>query len=211
MIKFIKGIFVGSIFRLIIYVISTVIKLTANIMIFFGLYVPFFYLLYGEALILFADFAILPYTADTGLYLFGLVLSLFCSVIITIKSLLVNPIKSIFGRDEKEDIPTPHYNNQNYYQQEPPNIERDYSEQYNLENRRDNYSPYRTDSGYFRLESREEFFSRTAGTRTHNESPDIYRSENNPDLVIYEYHNKYDIYRVQDNSLEYLETKPKYN
>ncbi len=191
--KFLGGMAVVTIFKLIFYIVSTAIKLIANIMVFFGLYIPFFYLIYGEMLLLFTDFTITPYTPELGLYIFGLVLCLFCSVILSIRNLIVKPVKAIFGRDTK-------------YREEP--IRRPpmrYRGGRYPSPRRYFHPPVRSrEYGYYRIDSPREYIERLD---SYYEKPEIYRSEMNPDLIIYEYMNRFDIYRHNGDYLEFMETK----
>ncbi|MGI6702352.1 MAG: hypothetical protein ACOX3U_07865 [Christensenellales bacterium] len=192
--KFLSGMVVVSVLKLIFYAISTAIKLIANIMVFFGLYVPFFYLIFGEMLLLFAGFSLTPYNTNVGLFIFGLVLSCFCSVIITVKNLILKPIKAVFGRDSDKEIRYPirrrpiRYTGGRYPAPRrtlpPPIRSREY--------------------GYLRIDSPKEYFDRLD---YYYERPDVYRSELNQDIIVYEYRDRFDLYRHNGEFLEYVDTE----
>jgi hypothetical protein len=188
----------ASFIKLFIYAISTLIKLVANILVFFGLYIPFFYLIYGGALYLFAGFRFMPYTPEVGLFFFGLALCALCAVIITVKNMLIKPLKAIFGRNEKEyeerhPRPRPYYatmryDGGDYFPRPRPRIYPERSEQY----------------GYLRIDSPREYIDRFDAFYEH---PDVYRSEMNPDLIIYEYDDRFDVYRHNGDRLVFQESK----
>lgn len=193
--KFIGGMLMATILKLIFYTISTAIKLIANIMVFFGLYVPFFYLIYIEMLILFAGFTIIPYNANVGLFVFGLVLCFFCSLIITVRNLIVKPIRAVFGRDDKE------YSERHPIKRRPP---MPYQGGEFPRPRRE-YEPSRSRQyGYLRIDSPREYMDKLD---SYYERPDVYRSEVNPELIVYEYYNRFDLYRHNGDFLEYIETR----
>jgi hypothetical protein len=197
MTKFLGGVVFATVFKLIFYVVSTAIKLIANILVFFGLYIPFFYLIYGEMLLLFTDFVLVPYTSDLGLYIFGLVLSCFCSVIISVKNLIVKPIKAVLGRDDKEDG--------HYYEERRRRPPMRYTGGDYPRPRRQINPPIRSRQyGYYRIDSPYEYFDRIDSFYEH---PEIYRSEVRPDIIVYEYHDRFDLYRHNGDILEYVETK----
>jgi len=197
MTRFLGGVAFATIFKLIFYIFSTAVKLIANIMVFFGLYMPFFYLIYGEMLLLFTDFTIETYTPELGLYIFGLVLCCFCSVIITIRNLIVKPVKAIFGRDE-------HFDERRYYERRPRPPMR-YSGGEYPRPRRHMYPPIRSrEYGYLRIDRPREYLDRFD---SFYERPEVYRSEVHPDTIVYEYGDRFDLYRHNGDILEYVETK----
>lgn len=195
--KFLGGMAMATILKLLFYTISTAIKLIANIMVFFGLYVPFFYLMYGELLILFAGFTIVPYNAEVGLFVFGLVISLFCSVIITVRNLIVNPVKAVFGRNDKTY-------KVKYKERLRPSMDY-HGGAFPRPRRRYIAPPRRSEQyGYLTIDSPREYMNRLD---SFYERPDVYRSEINPSIIVYEYHDRFDLYRHNGNRLEFIESK----
>ena len=81
-------------------VLKFVLEVIAKAIFYFGLYVPLGYLLYGLALFLIFGFDPFVMTVNGRLYFFGLALCFGCSLTITIRSLVIRPIKNYFnGRD----------------------------------------------------------------------------------------------------------------
>lgn len=192
--KFLGGMLFVTIIKLVFYSISTLIKLIANIMVFFGLYIPFFYLIYGGALMLFLDFRLIPYSSGAGLFYFGLVLCVFCSIIISVKNLIIKPFKAVFGRDNKDyeqpitRKPMPYDGGDNFPRPrrriQPPIKSKEY--------------------GYYRIDSPIEYMDRMD---KFYESPEVYRSETNPEIIVYEYCDRFDLYQHNGSILEFIDTK----
>lgn len=78
-------------------IIAFVLVRAAKAIRIFGLYVPIAYLLYGAVLYLVFDFGLFVKSVDGGLYSLGFALSLLCSVIITVRHLIVKPLREHFG------------------------------------------------------------------------------------------------------------------
>lgn len=126
--------------------VGYVIRFLSTVMLYFGLYIPFFYLLYGLIIHLTLNVALFNFSVNSQLYLLGILLCLVCAVIISVRNLVLEPIKSVLKR---------------------------------LDNR---HAP---------------------------EQPLIYRSEIMPELVIYEYTNRYEVFRDYNGRLSYLRTENK--
>ena len=77
-------------------IIKVVITVLTNVIIFFGLYIPLFYGLFGVLLLAFTDFTLGGTGTNQVLYYVGLGLSFFASLIITVRTLFVRPISAIF-------------------------------------------------------------------------------------------------------------------
>lgn len=126
--------------------VGYLIRFLSTIMLYFGLYVPFFYLLYGLIIKLTLNLMLFDLSVNSQLYLLGLLLCLIAAVIITVRNIVLAPIKSVLRRLDSRRAP---------------------------------------------------------------EEPLIYRSEIMPDLIIYEYAMRYDVYRDVNGRLTYLRTETK--
>lgn len=76
-------------------VIKQFIKITARVIVYFGLYVPFFYFIVGSVLVGLGFFRFEVLDINAILFYVGLGLCVACSVIITIKTYAVKPVASI--------------------------------------------------------------------------------------------------------------------
>lgn len=123
-----------------------VIRWLSTVMLYFGLYVPFFYLLYGLIIHLTLGVNLFNFATNSQLYLLGMLLCLISSVIIAVRNIILAPIKNVLKYYDRRGAP---------------------------------------------------------------EQPLIYRSELNPDLIIYEYTGRYDVYRVINGRLNFIRTESK--
>lgn len=79
--------------KIVAFVLVRVIKIIRI----FGLYVPMAYLLYGAVLYFAFGFGLFVAGTDGGLYILGFALSVVCAAIITVRHLLVQPLRDYFG------------------------------------------------------------------------------------------------------------------
>lgn len=136
----------ATILKTILYVLNWTIKLIASVLLFFGLYIPFIYLIYGGLLYLIAKVPIFNFSTNSQLYLLGLLLCIICSVIISVRNLIMKPLTSIVAFYDKKNTP---------------------------------------------------------------EQPLVYRSNVMRDLIIYEYKDRYDVYRDINGRLSFIRTEAK--
>lgn len=89
------GLFIGSTIKFVVMSFDLVAKFFARILLFFGLWLPALYAVFG--LILFWIFGFNPFDfqLEGQLYISGFVACCICSLIITIRNLIVKPTKSI--------------------------------------------------------------------------------------------------------------------
>ncbi|NLZ25739.1 MAG: hypothetical protein GX891_04690 [Clostridiales bacterium] len=92
----ILGVVGGKIFGVLFKAIDIAITVVAKFIVYFGLYIPLLYLIYGGVLWLTLDFNPFGGGVNTNLYLFGLGLSFVCSVIIAVRNLIIKPFKRHF-------------------------------------------------------------------------------------------------------------------
>ena len=77
-------------------VLWRVLKLAAKAMLTFGLYIPAAYLVYGAVLYFAFGFPLFEASVNGRLYAFGFALSLGCAVAVTVRKLIVKPLKDYF-------------------------------------------------------------------------------------------------------------------
>lgn len=90
-------IIVWTVIKLIFKLIWVIVKILAALFIFFGLYIPLFYGVFGIALLAATDFVLGVLGTDQVLYFLGFGLSCLAAVIISIRNLIVRPISAIFA------------------------------------------------------------------------------------------------------------------
>lgn len=175
--------------------INVVFTIIARILILFGLWVPLVYSFAGVLTML--AFKVDPLAGGTYSYIFfiGLVLSLLISAIITFKTMLIRPIKELLDyravqkeydrrKEDARKIDLYHKNPKKYFAM--------YGELPDKE------------SAYY-LKSK-----RTRGDITRiDDIPKIYRSENNKDIVIHEYKDRFEVFKDMGDSMVHIDTKPR--
>lgn len=95
---FLFGLSFSTVLKVVCKFFKSVVTFIAEVLYYFGLYVPLAYLIYGG--ILYGVFQFDPFSlsTDSKLYLFGLGLCFVASIIITVKTLIVKPLKSLFSK-----------------------------------------------------------------------------------------------------------------
>ena len=88
--------FTGLLFgvKILYWILKAIVTLLGKILVFFGLYIPGIYLIFGAIL---TKFSVLSFSVqDTRLNLFilGLILCVVCALIITVRNILVKPFKT---------------------------------------------------------------------------------------------------------------------
>lgn len=141
----------GTLLKLFHFIFDVVLKGIVSVLVFFGLYIPFFHLVFALYLWLLTSFNPFDWSTNSQLYLLGLVLCFVCSAIISIRNLILEPAKNIFK-----------YVNIVKYKQQG-----------------NHYVP---------------------------EKPDIYRSSTNPELIVYEYSDRFELFTEHYGKLNYKRT-----
>ncbi len=94
------GVSLSSVLRVIFKILKYLVSFIADVLYYFGLYVPLAYLVYGG--VLYGVFKFEPFSLsyDSMLYLFGLGLCVIASVILTVKKLIIKPIREAFKKPD---------------------------------------------------------------------------------------------------------------
>jgi hypothetical protein len=89
------GLFLGSVFRIIIQIIELLGRIIGGLLLFLGLWIPALYALLGAVLYWTLGFNPLDFsTAESMLYLVGFIACCICSAVIIVRNLVVRPAKS---------------------------------------------------------------------------------------------------------------------
>ncbi len=92
----VTGLALGSVLRFIASALELILRIIINLLLFFGLWLPLVYALFGLALYLGLGFNPLDWQLEGQLYISGFVTCILCSLIITIRNLIVKPAKQVF-------------------------------------------------------------------------------------------------------------------
>ncbi len=187
------GILIVFVLKLVMYAFKITTKVLAHIIVYFGLYIPFFYCIFGLVLYGAFDFNFNVSGTESTLFFSGLGLSLLCSLIITVRNLIVRPIKSAFAYTEQTYRPTYREEERRYFERRGYPSARRYYDSAPREGREEA-------DGYMRREYES----------NEHHMPIIYYSEREPDLLIYEYEDRFEVF-VDNGSMpkRYLRTEYK--
>ena len=156
------------------FVSNVVMKKIAKGVVFFGLQVPMIYLLYGAGLKVVFDFTLGVSDIDTALYMWGLYVSLAASAVITVRHLI-----------------TPETGSGGYISRHSHRLSRRERNRRDREERmlaaKRSMAPQ---VSYTVYPPQREVSSEVTVRR----QPLVYRSKYNPELVIHEYDDRYDVY-----------------
>lgn len=174
----------------IVKLVNVIITIIARIMLLLGLWVPFIYIVISIILMLAFKTNILNMTGYNYLYIIGLILCIVISVIITIRNLLLRPIKELINYRKVQ-------------------LEYDKRKEDARQKRLYEKNPKR----YFATKGKlpdvdSEYYNGRKGKITNiEELPKIYRSEINSDIIIHEYKDKFEVFLEKGNEIVHIDTK----
>ena len=90
-------IIVWTVIKLLFKLLAVVVKILASLIIFFGLYVPLFYGVFGIVLLATTEFTFGGAGTDQVLYYIGFGLSGLAAVFISVRNLIVRPLSAVFA------------------------------------------------------------------------------------------------------------------
>ena len=190
-----KGFGIGVIFSFIIKislrVFDVLMYLIADLLIYFGLWIPSLYLLITGGFMLFGTLNVTVLSVYSVLFYAGLALSLIGSLIITVRNLIVKPIKEHIKYRE---------------------VRREYRQNQAKLKKEEMYQKH-PDKYFAKYEEEappldHPVYNSTKKTRT-SLPHKTYRSKQDPSLIIHEYEDKYVIYKDCGDHFYQLDEKEK--
>lgn len=172
-----------------IKLVNVVITIIARIMLLLGLWVPFFYIVISVIIMLSFKTNILSMAGYNYLYIIGLILCIIISIIITIRNLLLKPIKELINYRKVQ-------------------LEYDKRKAEAREKRLYEKNPKK----YFATKGKlpdeySEYYNKKGKITNIDELPKIYRSEINNDIIIHEYKDKFEVFLEKENEIVHIDTK----
>lgn len=167
--------------KLLVYVIKMLSKAIANVIVYLGMYIPFFYCVFALMMYGLFNLDFQTLNPNSTLILAGLVLSLVCAIIITIRNTVVRPFSSLFDFWRREEVPTYRGEAQRYLVRHRSQTDRYYEDDYRI--RPEHHSDYRIQN--------DSYAQKGYGP----EIPMIYYSEREPELLIHEYEDRFEVFR----------------
>ena len=89
------GVISGFAVKAAAFFVNGILKTLASLLVFTGLYVPVFYLLYGGLLWWIAGFNPFDLSTDSMLYILGLCVCILCTLLIFVRNLIITPSHKI--------------------------------------------------------------------------------------------------------------------
>lgn len=172
-----------------IKLVNVIITIIARIMLLLGLWVPFFYIVISIIIMLSFKTNILSMTGYNYLYIIGLILCIIISIIITIRNLLLKPIKELINYRKVQ-------------------LEYDKRRAEAREKKLYEKNPKRYFATKGKLPDEDsEYYNKKGKVTNINELPKIYRSEINNDIIIHEYKDKFEVFLEKENEIVHIDTK----
>lgn len=172
-----------------IKLVNVIITIIARIMLLLGLWVPFFYIVISVILMLSFKTNILSMTGYKYLYIIGLILCIIISVIITVRNLLLKPIKELINYRKVQ-------------------LEYDKRKAEAREKKLYEKNPKRYFATKGKLPDEDsEYYNKKGKITNIDELPKIYRSEINNDIIIHEYKDKFEVFLEKENEIVHIDTK----
>lgn len=186
---------VKSVINLIYKGIMVFVNALTSFLLYFGLYIPFIYLVYTSLLMIFGNLSLKTFSLQSMMFYIGLIICIICSLIITYRR-LKGPQDNY--KEDYIDTRPPRRNykrNDNYYRQRYNDRPYDrYNDRnnnrYNDYNNRNDYGRYNNNANY--------------------DVPIVRRHSRYPGIVLYEYSNRIEYYGDNGRKqLVYLRTQYK--
>lgn len=172
---------VWSVLKLIGSILKAVIKTLGNIIVFLGLYIPLFYVFFGFIIMATTEFNIAVNSVDRTLFYVGLALCCGCSIIIMIRNLLIRPFASVFSSFKRDD---------EYIETRPRPRMRTAATRRNPR--------YIDEDAPCERRKRDDY-----------DRPLIYYSKRQPEILVHEYGNRFELYREMNGELKFYRTEYK--
>lgn len=185
------GLIISLIIKYLIKLINAAIYALASLLMYFGLIVPFFYMIFAISLMLWCGLDLRISGVDTNLFYFGLTLSLLCSIVISIKNIIIYPIKDYLNyKRAKEEYKRRKEiaKKRELFKQNPSKYYAKFPEE----------MPPPADPIYINKKSDRD-----------KPRPLIYRSKVNSKIIIHEFPDKFEVYKDTKEGIVYIETKKK--
>lgn len=191
------GLLFGSFIRLFVTLVEVVVRFLAGILVFFGLWIPFLYALVGVVLFLTLKFNPFDWGIEGQLFIAGFVASCVCSLVITVRNLIIKPVRSTV-----QGFVNPVWQKK---------AERE-NEELGRHNRKVRQpKPQERPAKRLDKESAAErhFATVTPAPTAATEKPEIYYSRLEDDLLVHEFSDRFELYRMIGNKakLERVEYK----
>lgn len=203
-----SGEYFGSAVRAVTTALKTVCRGIGRFLKFFGLWPAVIYALFGLILYLVFSFSPFDESLNAKLYLGGFMATVVCAVIITGRNLIVRPVKNVVrgyknplwkrnAEEPQEAEPEPVSRKKGTPYKKTKRLEPARTEEADAPAPRGSYPP-RSDAPYAYYNTPEAPYPPEAYRMAAQEKPKKYFSKVDPDALIHEYSDRFEVYRMVD-------------
>ncbi len=172
--------FVGGLLNALVSVIKFILWLLFMLITKLGLWIPALYALFGVGLYLFADFNPFDFGGESILYLVGFGASVLCALIIAVRNVIVKPLKGVV-----EGYKNPFWKKEDGEKEKKEKAKPVEAPAQNTGDRVPNYHE--------------------EAPKPRIERPKIYRSELEPDSIVHEYSDRFEVFVALPDGREVLD------
>ena len=188
------GIFMTALMKTIMKVLQVISLILLNLIVYFGLWIPLIYMIISGILMLTGGLDLTVMNSNTVIFYCGLSLCFVGSIIITIRHLIVTPIKEMMDVSEAR---------------------RKIKDKADLEREK---KLYHSDPGKYFIKYEGQMphdshpmYYQTKKERIKNPPPMIYRSNVDAKIIVHEYANHFEIFRDNHGKYERIDIREKPN
>lgn len=196
-----------SFLRVLFKAFGGLLKLIIKVIVTLGLWVPILYALFGVILHYTLGFEPFDFSTFSTFYIVGGIVCIVIVVIISAYNVLINPLKRALGKKKKDVEKETNVTKE----LQPPLTEEKKKRGLLYKEKKKEKAPLkRQETDYKDAQSldwipTQEREKSTSGS----EKPDIYFSVLKPDILVHEYHDRFELYRVDGNKLLFIGTEYK--
>lgn len=194
-----------SFLRVLFKAIGGLFKLLFKAIIMLGLWVPILYALFGVILHYTLGFEPFDFSTFSTFYIVGGIVCIVIVVIISAYNVFINPLKKALGKKKK----TPEERAEEAKELKPPLTEKKKRGLFSKPEKQEKRVKKQPVTDYKDAQSLDWFPEREKKADPGAEKPDVYFSVLKPDILVHEYHDRFELYRVDGNKLVFIGTEYK--
>lgn len=195
-----------SFLRVLFKAFGGLLKLIIKVIVMLGLWVPILYALFGVILHYTLGFDPFDFSTFSTFYIVGGIVCIVIVVIISAYNVLINPLKKAFGKKKE-----PAEDNGSSKELQPPLTQEKKKKGLFFKEKKKESAPFKKqETDYKDAQSLDWMpLQEKDKTASGSEKPDIYFSVLKPDILVHEYRDRFELYRVDGNKLLFIGTEYK--
>lgn len=196
-----------SFLRVLFKAFGGLLKLIIKVIVMLGLWVPILYALFGVILHYTLGFDPFDFSTFSTFYIVGGIVCIVIVVIISAYNVLINPLKRAFGKKKND----PAEEGKAAKELQPPLTEGKKKKGLFFKEKKKESAPFKRQETDYKDAQSLDWIPAQEKDKAANgsEKPDIYFSVLKPDILVHEYHDRFELYRVDGNKLLFIGTEYK--